>query len=56
MECRQHKGIYTIRQMHDKGPLEGQYGMWCPACREWCDECPEHKAEVKASPKSGSES
>jgi len=40
-ECRKHPKIYTMRMLKDNG----EYSDWCPACRQWCDECEEHKAE-----------
>lgn len=45
--CHKHPDVYAIRQLHDKGEKEGQYGLWCPACREWCDECEKKKATIE---------
>jgi len=36
-ECRKHPKIFTIKMLRDNG----EYSDWCPACREWCDECSE---------------
>jgi hypothetical protein len=46
-ECRKHPGIWARLHIHDKGPKEGTYGLYCPApgCERFCDECEESKPE-----------
>jgi len=38
--------VWALWQMHDKGQLEGQYGLYCPQCQEWCETCPEKREQV----------
>jgi hypothetical protein len=41
-ECKKHPGIWTIRQIRDD---TGEYGYWCPGCRQFCEDCPEHQPQ-----------
>lgn len=45
VQCRKDENIWTIRTIRP----DGSYGYFCAFCQQWCDDCPEKKAELECT-------